>query len=151
MRTILYLIRKEFIQIFRNKFISKAIFAVPIVQMLILVPAITFEIKNINLTVSDKDMTPESRGLISKLEGSSFFNVSYSTFSEDEDLVRREFRTLRGHFDALRRSVFPGQPGFHEISMGMSGDYRIAVEEGSTIIRLGTIVFGEREAVRSEE
>ena len=84
MRTILYLIRKEFIQIFRNKFISKAIFAVPIVQMLILVPAITFEIKNVNITVVDKDLTPESRGLISKLEGSSFFNVSYSTFSEDE-------------------------------------------------------------------
>ena len=84
MRTILYLIRKEFIQIFRNKFISKAIFAVPIVQMLILVPAITFEIKNVTLTVIDKDLTPESRGLISKLEGSTFFRVSYSTFSENE-------------------------------------------------------------------
>jgi ABC-2 type transport system permease protein len=69
MRTILYLIRKEFIQIFRNKFISKAIFAVPIVQMLILVPAITFEIKNIKIAVIDRDLTPESRGLISKLEG----------------------------------------------------------------------------------
>jgi len=84
MRTILYLIRKEFIQIFRNKFISKAIFAVPIVQMLILVPAITFEIKNINLAIIDRDMTPESRGLISKLEGSTFFKVSFSTFSESE-------------------------------------------------------------------
>ena len=49
MRTILYLIRKEFIQIFRNKFIGRAIFAVPIVQMLILVPAVTFEIKNVRL------------------------------------------------------------------------------------------------------
>ena len=57
MRTILYLIRKEFLQIFRNKFISKAIFAVPIVQMLILVPAVTFEIKNIRLCIIDKDMT----------------------------------------------------------------------------------------------
>jgi ABC-2 type transport system permease protein len=84
MRTILYLIRKEFIQIFRNKFISKAIFAVPIVQMLILVPAVTFEIKNINLTLIDNDMTPQSRGLISKLEGSTFFNVRYTTFSEKE-------------------------------------------------------------------
>jgi ABC-2 type transport system permease protein len=84
MRTILYLIRKEFIQIFRNKFISKAIFAVPIVQMLILVPAITFEIKNVTLTVIDRDMTPESRGLIRKLEGSTFFRVAYSTFSESE-------------------------------------------------------------------
>lgn len=84
MRTIFYLIRKEFIQIFRNKFISKAIFAIPIVQMLILVPAITFEIKNVDLTVIDKDMTSESRGLITKLEGSTFFNISYATFSEDE-------------------------------------------------------------------
>lgn len=84
MRTILYLIRKEFLQIFRNKFISKAIFAVPIVQMLILVPAVTFELKNVKLTVIDKDMTSESRGLISKLNGSTFFRVSFSTFSEDE-------------------------------------------------------------------
>ena len=91
MRTILYLIRKEFIQIFRNKFISKAIFFVPIVQMLILVPAITFEIKNVNLAIVDQDMTMESRGLISKLEGSTFFNVAYSTFSgkEANDLLHR--------------------------------------------------------------
>jgi len=84
MRTVLYLIRKEFIQIFRNKFISKAIFAVPIVQMLILVPAVTFEIKNVNLSVIDMDMTDESRGLISKLHGSTFFRISSATFSEKE-------------------------------------------------------------------
>lgn len=84
MRTIFYLIRKEFIQIFRNKFISKAIFAVPIIQMLILVPAVTLELKNVRLAVIDKDMTSESRGLISKLNGSTFFKVTYSTFSEDE-------------------------------------------------------------------
>jgi ABC-2 type transport system permease protein len=52
--------------------------------MLILVPAVTFEIKNIKLTIIDKDMSPESRGLISKLEGSTFFKVSFSTFSESE-------------------------------------------------------------------
>jgi ABC-2 type transport system permease protein len=84
MRTILFLIRKEFLQIFRNKFISKAIFGVPIVQMLILVPAITFEIKNVSLCVIDKDMSYESRGLINKLEGSKFFKVNFTTFSEDE-------------------------------------------------------------------
>ncbi len=84
MRTILYLIRKEFIQIFRNKFISKAIFAVPLVQMLILVPAITFEIKNIELGIIDRDMTPESRALLSKLEGSTFFKVKFSISSEEE-------------------------------------------------------------------
>jgi ABC-2 type transport system permease protein len=84
MRTIFYLIRKEFIQIFRNKFISKAIFGVPIVQMLILVPAVTFEIKNVNLCIIDKDISNESRGLISKLEGSTFFKVRFSTWSESE-------------------------------------------------------------------
>lgn len=91
MRTILYLIRKEFLQIFRNRFISKAIFAVPLVQMLILVPAVTFEIKKVELGVIDHDLTPESRGLISKLEGSTFFQVKYSTFSNEEavDLMHR--------------------------------------------------------------
>lgn len=84
MRTILYLIRKEFTQIFRDKFIGKAIFAVPIVQMLILVPAVTFEIKNVNLCVIDRDMTSDSRRLISQLEGSTFFQVKYYTFSEEE-------------------------------------------------------------------
>jgi len=84
MRTIFYLIRKEFLQIFRNKFISKAIFAVPLVQMLILVPAVTFELKNVRLTIIDKDISPESRGLINKLNGSTFFKVSFSTFSDEE-------------------------------------------------------------------
>lgn len=91
MRTILFLIRKEFLQIFRNKFISKAIFGVPIIQMLILVPAVTFELKNVVLTVIDRDLTHESRGLISKLEGSTFFKVSYASFSQEEatDLLHR--------------------------------------------------------------
>jgi ABC-2 type transport system permease protein len=84
MRTILYLIRKEFLQIFRNKFISKAIFGVPLIQMLILVPAVTFEIKHVNLCIIDNDMSSESRGLIGKLEGSTFFKVQYSTWSEKE-------------------------------------------------------------------
>lgn len=52
--------------------------------MLILVPAITFELKDIKLTIIDKDMTSESRELISKLKGSTFFKVSFSTFSENE-------------------------------------------------------------------
>jgi ABC-2 type transport system permease protein len=84
MRTILYLIRKEFLQIFRNKFISKAIFGVPIIQMLVLVPAVTFEIRNVSLCIIDRDMTSESRGLISQLEGSTFFKIKFSTFSEEE-------------------------------------------------------------------
>jgi ABC-2 type transport system permease protein len=84
MRTIFYLIRKEFIQIFRDKFIGKAIFGVPIVQMLILVPAVTFEIRNVELCIIDRDMTSESRELVNQLEGSTFFKVMFSTFSEQE-------------------------------------------------------------------
>jgi ABC-2 type transport system permease protein len=84
MRTIFYLIRKEFIQIFRNKFISKAIFGVPIVQMLILVPAVTFEIKNVSMCVIDMDKSADSRALVNQLEGSTFFKIMYSTFSEEE-------------------------------------------------------------------
>lgn len=84
MRTILYLIRKEFIQIFRNRFIGRAIFAVPIVQMLILVPAVTFEIRDVKICVIDRDMSSLSRSLVSRLEGSSFFRIVKTTFSEEE-------------------------------------------------------------------
>jgi len=84
MRTIFYLIRKEFIQIFRDKFIGRAIFGIPIVQMLLLVPAVTFEIKNVDLCVIDRDMTTESRDLINQLEGSTFFKIRFSTFNEEE-------------------------------------------------------------------
>jgi ABC-2 type transport system permease protein len=91
MRTILYLIRKEFLQIFRDRFIGKAIFAVPVVQMLILVPAVTFEIKSSKICVIDRDMTSESRALINKLEGSTFFKIPFFTFSDEEanDLLKR--------------------------------------------------------------
>jgi len=84
MRTILYLIRKEFIQIFRNKFIGKAIFAVPVVQMLILVPAVTFELRNVRVSVIDRDRSVESTSLKNKLEGSTFFRITGETFSEEE-------------------------------------------------------------------
>jgi len=84
MRTILYLIRKEFIQIFRNTFLARAIFAIPIVQMVILVPAVTFEIRNIEICVVDKDMSTESRQLISRLQGSEFFLLKHTTFNEKE-------------------------------------------------------------------
>lgn len=97
MRTILYLIRKEFIQIFRNKFISRAVFAVPLVQMLVLVPAVTFEIRNISLAILDYDMTHESRDLITRLDGSTFFNVSamiYSRNEAEEHMARNKSKVL---------------------------------------------------------
>jgi ABC-2 type transport system permease protein len=84
MKVIFYLIRKEFLQIFRDRFLGKAIFAVPIVQMLLLVPAVTFEIRHVDLCIIDRDMTPASRELTGQLEGSTFFRVKYRTLSEAE-------------------------------------------------------------------
>jgi pyridoxal phosphate enzyme (YggS family) len=70
--------------------------------------------------------------------------MGMATFIDDTGQVRSEFRQLQNYFTELKRKYFPDKPSFKEISMGMSGDYRIAVEEGSTIIRIGSIIFGER-------
>ncbi len=92
MRTIIYLIQKEFIQVFRNKTMLPLIFAMPIVLLLILVHAATFEMKHINLLIIDKDMSQTSRELVSKFEGSPFYNVKYSSFSvkEAEDELTKD-------------------------------------------------------------
>lgn len=84
MRTIIILLRKEFLQLFRDRFIGRAIFAIPIVQMLILVPAITYEIRNIRMCIVDFDYSAESRNLINQLNGSSFFMVKHASSSEQE-------------------------------------------------------------------
>jgi len=84
MRKIFFLIRKEFIQILRNKFLFRAILGVPVIQMLILVPAITFELKTVDLAINDNDHSPESRALISRLEASSFFKVTAAAMNEKE-------------------------------------------------------------------
>ena len=70
--------------------------------------------------------------------------MGMATFTEDKEQVRREFRYLHDCFDKLKEEFFAGAEHFREISMGMSGDYQIAVEEGSTIVRIGTLIFGER-------
>jgi pyridoxal phosphate enzyme (YggS family) len=70
--------------------------------------------------------------------------MGMATFTENETQVRMEFRNLKEIFEALRSDWFSGDDNFSEISMGMSGDYRIAVEEGSTMVRIGSLLFGER-------
>ncbi|MDX9903419.1 MAG: ABC transporter permease [Bacteroidales bacterium] len=76
MRKLMFLLRKEFRHIRRNTFIARAIIAVPIIQMLVLVPAVTFEVKRIDLAVIDSDHSRASRELVAKLSGSSFFAVA---------------------------------------------------------------------------
>jgi len=70
--------------------------------------------------------------------------MGMATFTNDKDQVRKEFAYLYKCFSTLKKSYFAGKPYFKEISMGMSGDYEIALKEGSTIIRIGSLIFGER-------
>ena len=70
--------------------------------------------------------------------------MGMATFTDDALQVRKEFAYLSGCFNNLKKKSFSGIPYFKEISMGMSGDYKIALEEGSTIIRIGSLIFGER-------
>lgn len=84
MRTLLYILQKEFTQVFRDKRMLGIIIMVPIVQMLVLVYAANFDIKNINLVVVDQDQSQSSRELINKFSGSPFFRYNGSTFREEE-------------------------------------------------------------------
>ena len=74
--------------------------------------------------------------------------MGMASHTEDEARVRADFRAIRAIFDRLKAGPFAGHPEFKEISMGMSHDWRIAVEEGSTMIRLGTSIFGARDYSR---
>ena len=70
--------------------------------------------------------------------------MGMATFTDDRDQVRSEFRSLREAFLSLRERHFASSRHFRVISMGMSGDFQLAIEEGSTMIRLGTLIFGSR-------
>jgi pyridoxal phosphate enzyme (YggS family) len=72
--------------------------------------------------------------------------MGMATFTRDEGQVRGEFARLRELFETLKRDYFAGDAGFKELSAGMSGDYRLAIEEGSTIVRVGSALFGESES-----
>lgn len=84
MRLILYILQKEFIQIFRNKTMLPIIFIIPIIQLIVLVYAATLEMQDIDAFIVDKDQTSTSRQLINKFRGSSFFNIQESSFSEKD-------------------------------------------------------------------
>jgi len=84
MRKIIFILQKEFIQIFRNKTMLPLIFGVPIIQLVILVHAATLEMKSIDMYVVDNDLSTMSHKLLSKFEGSPFYNISGTSFSIDE-------------------------------------------------------------------
>ena len=70
--------------------------------------------------------------------------MGMATFTEDNYQIKQEFRNLADSFYELKNKYFQERSYFKEISMGMSGDYKIALEEGSTIVRIGSLIFGKR-------
>jgi hypothetical protein len=71
--------------------------------------------------------------------------MGMATYTDDEAQIRKEFRSLKQVFLHLKNTYFQSNPTFTEISMGMSGDYQLAIDEGSTLVRVGSKIFGERE------
>jgi len=71
--------------------------------------------------------------------------MGIATNTDDLQQIRQEFKKLKLFFDRVKYRFFSAKTDFKELSMGMSGDYHIAIEEGSTMIRVGSSIFGERE------
>ncbi|MDB4516821.1 YggS family pyridoxal phosphate-dependent enzyme, partial [Crocinitomicaceae bacterium] len=92
----------------------------------------------------------EAQELLESSEFSEMRNVSIvglmgmATFTDNQDQIREEFRTLENNFQIIKSHYFKFNDGFKHLSMGMSGDYKIAIEEGSTMIRIGSTLFGSR-------
>ena len=93
----------------------------------------------------------EVRELVKSAEISSFEFIAIdglmgiATLTENKKQIRDEFRSLKQLFDELKNQSLPSSIQMKELSMGMSADYKIALEEGSTLIRVGTSIFGVRD------
>ncbi|HQQ98326.1 MAG TPA: YggS family pyridoxal phosphate-dependent enzyme [Cyclobacteriaceae bacterium] len=70
--------------------------------------------------------------------------MGIATLTGDSHQIRQEFRNLKALFEKIKSMNLPGPLFLRELSMGMSADYTIALEEGSTLIRIGTAIFGDR-------
>lgn len=70
--------------------------------------------------------------------------MGMATYTPDENLIRSEFEELKSYFNELRQTYFAENQSFKEISMGMSSDFELATNAGSTMVRVGSSIFGER-------
>lgn len=70
--------------------------------------------------------------------------MGMASFTDDEEQIRNEFQQLKRTFEQIKTQYFVQNASFCELSMGMSQDYHIAIAEGSTMVRIGTSIFGER-------
>ncbi len=71
--------------------------------------------------------------------------MGMATYTDDTDQIANEFKNLKNIFLRLKDEYFSSNSTFKEISMGMSGDYKIAIEQGSTMVRVGSSIFGARD------
>ena len=70
--------------------------------------------------------------------------MGMATYTDDNEQINSEFAYLKNCFDKLKLEFFNDDDNFKELSMGMSGDYEIAINQGSTMVRIGSTIFGER-------
>jgi pyridoxal phosphate enzyme (YggS family) len=91
--------------------------------------------------------------IVAFLESETFKQLSFldlrgvmgmASFTDNKEQIRKEFSGLSTIFNNLKLNYFPDNDGFSIISMGMSGDYKIAIEEGSNMVRIGSSIFGSR-------
>lgn len=90
------------------------------------------------------------KNILNSDEFKGFRNVSITglmgmaTYTVDTKQVKAEFLQLARYFEEIKSTWFSNNTAFLDLSMGMSGDYQLAIEAGSTLIRIGSIIFGER-------
>lgn len=84
-------------------------------------------------------------GILDQYENLNIRGVmGMATFTDNQTQIEEEFAALKTAFDKMKLETFPTKKDFDVISMGMSGDYKIAIQEGSTMIRVGSLLFGAR-------
>ena len=95
----------------------------------------------------------DTEGVILFLESDAFKQLKnielcgvmgMATFTDDKTQVQKEFQSLKRIFDTLKTTYFADNQSFKDISMGMSDDYKLAIQEGSTMVRIGSLIFGKR-------
>ena len=96
-----------------------------------------FDIDELEAMLSSTEFTNLTHVQIQGLMG-------MASFTENQEQIRTEFRGLKQLYEDLKKRALPSFVNLHELSMGMSGDYQIAQEEGSTMVRIGSSIFGAR-------
>jgi len=96
-----------------------------------------FDIEELEVLLSSPEFNDLTRVQIQGLMG-------MASFTENQDQIRTEFRGLKQLYEDLKKRDLPSFVNLQELSMGMSGDYQIAQEEGSTMVRIGSSIFGAR-------